>query len=47
MQERDALEANSRGDMAAIELRRRLDGATLGEVLERLAAAGLKLPRAP
>ena len=45
--ERTALEAYSRGEMTAIELRRRLDGATYGEVLQRLAEAGLKLPRAP
>jgi len=33
--------------MSAIELRRRLGGATFGEVLERLSAEGLPLPRAP
>ena len=47
MDERQALEAYSRGEMSAIELRRRLGGATYGEVLERLREAGLKLPRAP
>jgi hypothetical protein len=44
---RIALEAYSRGEMTALELRRRLGGATVGEVLERLAEAGLPLPRAP
>jgi hypothetical protein len=47
MNEREALEAYSRGEMTAIELRRRLGGATFGEALERLVAAGLTLPRAP
>lgn len=47
MEERDALAAYSRGEMSAIELRRRLGDATFGEVLERLGAAGLPLPRAP
>jgi hypothetical protein len=42
-----ALEAYSRGEMAALELRRRLDGATYGEVLRFLGEAGLPLPRAP
>ena len=43
----DDLSAFSRGDMTAMELRRRLDGATYGEVLARLAEQGLTLPRAP
>lgn len=47
MDEREALAAYSRGTMTAIELRRRLGGATYGEVLQRLAEAGLPLPRAP
>jgi hypothetical protein len=47
MNETEALEFYSRGEMTAIELRRRLGGATYGEVLERLGAAGLPLPRAP
>ncbi len=42
-----ALRAYSRGDMTAIDLRRRLGGATFGEVLMLLGAAGLPLPRAP
>ena len=36
----------SRGEMTALELRRRLGGATFGEVLERLWEAELPLPRA-
>ena len=42
-----ALEAFSRGDMTALELRRRLDGATFGDVLRRLGERSLSLPRAP
>jgi len=42
-----ALEAYSRGEMAALELRRRLGDATYGEVLLLLGEAGLPLPRAP
>jgi hypothetical protein len=42
-----ALEAFSRGEMAALELRRRLGDATFGEVLLLLGEAGLPLPRAP
>jgi len=45
--ESEALEAFSRGEMTAIELRRRLDGATYGDVLLMLSEAGLPLPRAP
>ena len=45
--QKKALEAYSRGDMQAIELRRRLDGATYGEVLLLLSEADLPLPRAP
>jgi hypothetical protein len=41
-----ALEAYSTGRMDAIELRRRLGNATYGEVMIRLANAGLPLPRA-
>jgi hypothetical protein len=41
-----ALEAYSRGDMSAIELRRRLGGATYGEVLALLSKHNLPLPRA-
>lgn len=33
--------------MTALELRRRLGGATYGEVMELLAREGLPLPRAP
>lgn len=47
MTERETLEAFSRGEMTALELRRRLGGATFGEVLQRLAQEGLPLPRAP
>ncbi len=42
-----ALEAYSRGDMTALELRRRLDGATYGDILRLLSEEGLPLPRAP
>jgi hypothetical protein len=45
--QRLALEAYSSGEMDAVELRRRLDGATYGEALQALAEAGLPLPRAP
>jgi hypothetical protein len=47
VQEKQALEAFSRGEMTAIELRRRLGGATYGEVLSLLSEHGLPLPRAP
>jgi hypothetical protein len=46
-QDRTALEAFSRGEMTAIELRRRLNGATYGDVLCLLSAEALPLPRAP
>ena len=42
-----ALEAFSSGEMSAIELRRRLGGATFGEVLGFLRDRDLPLPRAP
>src|SRR5271163_4359188 len=42
-----ALEAYSRGAMSALELRRRLGGATYGDVLRLLSEAALPLPRAP
>ena len=45
--ERQAIESFSRGTMTAIELRRRLDGATYGEILRLLSEADLPLPRAP
>ena len=45
--DRQALEAYSRGDMTAIELRRRLGDATYGDVLALLSDAELPLPRAP
>ena len=45
-EQRLALIAFSRGDMSALELRRRLGGATYGEVLSLLSAADLPLPRA-
>jgi hypothetical protein len=41
-----ALEAFSKGEMTAIDLRRRLGGATYGEVLFLLSEAALPLPRA-
>jgi hypothetical protein len=44
---RKILEAYSRGAMTALEVRRRLGGATYGELLERLKEADLPLPRAP
>jgi hypothetical protein len=45
--QRQALEAYSRGEMTALELRRRLGDATYGEVLRLLGEVGLPLPRAP
>lgn len=45
--EKPYLEAYSRGDMTAIELRRRLGGATYGDVLRLLGENDLPLPRAP
>lgn len=45
--EKQALEAFSHGEMTALELRRRLDGATYGEVLGLLGAMELPLPHAP
>jgi hypothetical protein len=45
--EKQALEAYSRGEMTAIELRRRLGGASYGDVLRLLSEEGLPLPRAP
>ena len=44
---KQALEAYSRGDMTALELRRRLGDATYGEVLLLLSEEDLPLPRAP
>lgn len=44
--EKRALEAYSRGDMTALELRRRL-GASYGDVLRLLGDENLPLPRAP
>ena len=41
------LEKFSRGDMTTVELRRRLGGATFGEILQLLSEAELPLPRAP
>jgi hypothetical protein len=46
-QDRTALEAYSRGEMTAIDLRRRLGGISYGEVLRLLSEADLPLPRAP
>jgi hypothetical protein len=42
-----ALQAFSRGDMTALALRRRLGGATYGDLLKLLSEAQLPLPRAP
>lgn len=44
---RSDLEKYSRGEISALDLRRRLDGATFGEVLILLNEANLPLPRAP
>jgi hypothetical protein len=44
---KDALEAFSRGEMTALDLRRRLGGASYGDLLSLLSAAELPLPRAP
>ena len=41
------LERYSRGEISAVELRRRLGGISYGEVLIELAARDLPLPRAP
>jgi hypothetical protein len=43
----EALRAYSLGEMTAIDLRRRLDGATYGEILRLLGEQDLPLPRAP
>lgn len=45
--EKQALEAYSRGKMTALELRRRLGGASYGDVLRLLSEELLPLPRAP
>ena len=45
--DKTALEAFSRGEMTALELRRRLGGATFGDVLRLLSTEELPLPRAP
>jgi hypothetical protein len=45
--QREALRGYSEGKISAIDLRRRLGGATYGEVLRLLGAEGLPLPRAP
>ncbi len=42
-----ALRAYSQGELTAIDLRRRLDGATYGDVLRLLGEHDLPLPRAP
>jgi len=42
-----ALAAYSRGEMTAIDLRRRLGGIGYGEVLRLLSEQNLPLPRAP
>lgn len=45
--ERLALEEFSRGEMSALELRRRLGGVSYGDVLLLLSEQDLPLPRAP
>jgi hypothetical protein len=45
--EKIALEAFSRGQSTALELRRRLGGASYGDVLRMLSEVELPLPRAP
>jgi hypothetical protein len=45
--QKQALGAYSRGEMTALELRRRLGGATYGDVLRMLGQEDLPLPRAP
>jgi hypothetical protein len=45
--ERQTLKAYSRGEMTALELRRRLNGASYGDVLRFLSEESLPLPRAP
>lgn len=46
MDEKEALQAYSSGRMTALELRRRLGGASYGDVLLRLSEEALPLPRA-
>jgi hypothetical protein len=43
----EALRGYSAGEVSAIELRRRLGGATYGDILRLLGAEQLPLPRAP
>jgi len=43
----EALKAFSRGELTALDLRRRLGGATYGDILRLLSEAELPLPRAP
>ena len=45
--DRQALEAYSRCEMTALELRRRLGNAGYGDILRLLSEAQLPLPRAP
>jgi hypothetical protein len=45
--EEQALQAFSQGKLSALDLRRRLGGATYGEILSLLAEQDLPLPRAP
>lgn len=47
MDEKEALEAYSRGEMTALDLRRRLGGIGYGDVLRLLSERGLPLPRIP
>jgi hypothetical protein len=43
----EALRGYSQGTVSALDLRRRLDNATYGEVLVLLGAENLPLPQAP
>lgn len=45
--QRQDLASFSRGEMSALELRRRLGGATCGDVSSLLSEQDLPLPRAP
>ena len=47
MNQKEALEAFSRGEMTALDLRRRLGEVTYGDVLLMLSEEELPLPRAP
>jgi hypothetical protein len=44
---KEALQAFSRDEMTALDLRHRLGGASYGDLLSLISAAELPLPRAP